>query len=218
VSMKNVILVGPPGSGKGTQAQRLIADLGLVQISTGDILRAAVKAGTELGQKAKDFMDAGQLVPDDLIIGLIRERMQADDVKSGVIFDGFPRTVPQAEALDALLDGMGEPISRVVAIDVPREVIRERITGRRSCRSCGAVFHVEFSPPAKDGVCDRCGATDIYQRDDDKPEKVDVRLDAYAAQTAQVIPYYEARQLVGHVDGNQSPNAVYEAVRGEVGS
>lgn len=216
MTKKNVILVGPPGSGKGTQAQRLIADLGLVQISTGDILRAAVKAGTELGRKAKDFMDAGQLVPDDLIIGLIRERMQEDDVKRGVILDGFPRTVPQAEALDALLNEMGEPLTRVVAIDVPREVIRERITGRRSCRNCGAVYHVKFSPPAKDGVCDRCGATELYQRDDDKPEKVDVRLDAYAAQTAQVIPYYEKRRLVGHVDGDQSPDAVYEAVRSEV--
>lgn len=216
MTKKNVILVGPPGSGKGTQAQRLIEDFGLVQISTGDILRAAVKAGTELGQQAKSYMDAGQLVPDELIIGLIRERMQKDDVKNGVILDGFPRTVPQAEALDALLDEMGEPLTRVVAIEVPRDVIRERITGRRSCRKCGAVYHVKFSPPSKDNVCDRCGSTEIYQRDDDKPEKVDVRLDAYEAQTAKVIPYYEKRRLVGHVDGHQSPDAVYEAVRSEV--
>ena len=212
----NIILLGPPGAGKGTQAARLVESRGMVQLSTGDMLREAKTSGTEMGLKVAEVMAKGQLVTDEIVIGLIREKLAAGG--TGFIFDGFPRTVPQAEALDALLDGMGEPISRVVAIDVPREVIRERITGRRSCRSCGAVFHVEFSPPAKDGVCDRCGATDIYQRDDDKPEKVDVRLDAYAAQTAQVIPYYEARQLVGHVDGNQSPNAVYEAVRGEVGS
>lgn len=214
--MKNIILVGAPGSGKGTQAQRLIADEGLVQISTGDILRAAVKAGTVLGCQAKSYMDAGQLVPDDLIIGLIRERMKADDVQQGVILDGFPRTVPQAEALDRLLEELGERIHRVVAIDVPREAIKRRITGRRSCRNCNAVYHVEFSPPKRDMVCDRCGAQDLYQRDDDTPQKVDVRLDAYEAQTAQVIPYYERQGLVRHVDGDRSPDEVYEALREEV--
>lgn len=213
---KNIILVGAPGSGKGTQAQKLITDFGLVQISTGDILRAAVKAGTELGAKAKGFMNAGKLVPDDLIIGLIRERMAEDDVKNGVILDGFPRTLPQAEALDGLLKELSEPLSKVVAIDVPREVIKERITGRRSCRNCGAVYHVKFSPPPQEGVCGRCGAADLYQRDDDREDKVDVRLDAYEAQTAQVIPYYADQGLVAHVDGNQSPDDVYGAVRREV--
>jgi adenylate kinase len=213
---RNIILVGAPGSGKGTQAQLLIRDLGLVQISTGDILRAAVKAGTELGQKAKGYMDAGQLVPDELIIGLIRERMAQDDVKSGVILDGFPRTLPQAEALDRLLEEVGEPLSRVIAIDVPVEVIKERITGRRSCRNCGAVYHVEFNPPPESGACGRCGASDLYQRDDDREDKVSVRLDAYAAQTEKVIPYYADQGLVAHVDGNQSPEDVYAAVRREV--
>jgi len=214
----NVVLVGAPGSGKGTQAQKLIADLGLVQISTGDILRSAVKAGTELGQRAKRYMDAGELVPDDLIIGLIRERMREDDVGNGVILDGFPRTVAQAEALDALLRDLGEPLTRVVAIDVPRDAIKRRITGRRSCRDCGAVYHVEFSPPATDGVCDRCGGTDLYQRDDDTEAKVDVRLDAYDRQTAQVIPYYEAQGLVGRVDGDRPPEDVYAEVRRMVAS
>lgn len=216
MSRKNVILVGAPGSGKGTQAQKLTAEFGLVQISTGDILRAAVKAGTPLGTQAKSYMDAGELVPDALIIDLIRDRMKQDDVQSGVILDGFPRTVPQAEALDSLLEEMGEPITRVLAIDVPRDVIEERITGRRSCRNCGAVYHVKFSPPSTEGVCDRCGSTDLYQRDDDKADKVGVRLDAYERQTAQVIPYYEQRGLVRHVDGNQSPDDVYQAVRNEV--
>jgi len=214
VTQANLILVGAPGSGKGTQAKRLVEELGVPQISTGDILRAAVRDKTELGNKAQGFMDSGKLVPDDLIIDLIRERMKQDDAQAGFILDGFPRTVPQAEALDALLEEAERPLAQVVALDVPREDIRDRITGRRSCANCGAVYHVSFSPPKQEGVCDRCGAAQLYQRDDDKPEKVDVRLDAYEAQTSLVIPFYEKQGIVRHVDGNRAPDVVFDDILG----
>ncbi len=213
MSAVRLVLVGAPGSGKGTQAQHLIRDMGLVQISTGDILRRAVRAGTELGEQAKTFMESGKLVPDELIIQLIEERLGYDDVSKGFILDGFPRTVAQAEALDELLGEHSTPLTRVLAIDVPRDVIAERITGRRTCGNCGAVYHAKYSPPQRDGICDRCGSTAIYQREDDQADKVSVRLDAYDRQTAQVIPYYENRGLVTHIDGDRSPEDVYEDVR-----
>jgi len=217
VSGKNLILVGAPGSGKGTQAKRLVERFGVPQVSTGDILRAAVRDGTELGKKAKGFMDKGQLVPDGLIIDLIHERLAQADAQAGFVLDGFPRTVPQAEALDALLEKTGRPLQRVVAIDVPRSAIVERITGRRSCANCGAVYHVRFNPLPHDGQCTTCGAKQIYQREDDTEAKVNVRLDAYEAQTAAVIPHYEAQGLVGRVDGDRAPDEVFEAIVQEVG-
>lgn len=209
----NTILVGAPGSGKGTQAKRIEADFSLPQISTGDMLRAARRAGTPLGKQAAEFMDAGKLVPDSLIIGLIEERLKEEDCKGGFVLDGFPRTLPQAEALSEMLDAAGLKIESVVVIDVPEEDIVGRITGRRSCKECGAVYHVSFSPPKVEGVCDNCGATALYQRSDDTEEKVRVRLKAYADQTAAVIPFYEGKGVVSRVNGAQKPAAVYEETK-----
>ena len=203
-----LILIGAPGSGKGTQAKRLIDRFGLVQISTGDILRAAVKAGTELGSQAKSFMDEGKLVPDDLIIGLIEERLTSSD---GWVLDGFPRTLAQAEALDAMLEKLGQKLTHVVVLDVPDEDIVERIVGRRSCPACGNVHHVTFSPPKVDGACDKCG-TELVQRTDDTEQKVRVRLAAYTAETEAVIPYYATRDLVHRLDGQKRPDEVHAAV------
>jgi adenylate kinase len=217
VSAKNLILVGAPGSGKGTQAKKLVQKYGVPQVSTGDILRAAVRDGTELGRKAKGFMDSGELVPDQLIIDLIHKRLAQPDAQPGFILDGFPRTVPQAEALDALLEETDRPLNRVVAIEVPRGAIVDRITGRRCCANCGTVYHVTFDPPPSDGSCRTCGSNQIYQRKDDTESKVNVRLDAYEAQTAAVIPYYEAQGLVRRVDGDRAPEAVFEAIVQEVG-
>jgi adenylate kinase len=216
VSTKNLILVGAPGSGKGTQAQRLVEKYGIPQISTGDMLRAAVRAGTQLGIEAKKFMDAGKLVPDDVIIGLIEERLKADDTRKGFVMDGFPRTVAQAEALDAMLRKTGTRIDRVVVIDVPDAAIIERITGRRSCKSCGAVYHVKFSPPKQAGICDKCRSDQLYQRSDDTEEAVRVRLKAFADQTEPVIGYYQrgGKQgpRVAKVDGARSPDDVFRSV------
>lgn len=214
----NLILVGAPGSGKGTQAQRLLEEHGLPQISTGDMLRQAQRDGTPLGLEAKGYMNAGQLVPDGLIVNLIKERLGQPDTKKGFVLDGFPRTVAQAEALDVMLKGTGTQLSAVVVIDVPDQAIVERITGRRSCKACGAVFHIQFSPPKKAGVCDRCGAEALYQREDDTEEKVRVRLKAFADQTSQVIPYYQAQGLVTRLNGLGSPDEVYAAIQRAVGA
>lgn len=212
----NLILVGAPGSGKGTQAALLIERRGLTQISTGDILRQAVKEGTELGMQAKRFMDAGELVPDGLIVGLIRERLAKGGLERGFVLDGFPRTLAQAEALSRMLSESKTSIHRVLVIDVPEEAIVERIVGRRSCTSCGNVHHVKFSPPKKDGICDRCGNA-LVQRADDQEDKVRVRLRAFAGQTAEVIPYYERQGLVARIDGQQAPDAVYKGIERVLG-
>lgn len=209
----NTILVGAPGSGKGTQAKRIEASFALPQISTGDMLRAARRAGTELGKQAAEFMDAGKLVPDSLIVGLIDERLKEKDTEGGFVLDGFPRTLAQAEALKATLDKAGLEITHVVVIDVPAEDIVGRITGRRSCKNCGAVFHVSFSPPKVDGVCDSCGKSELYQRSDDTEEKVRVRLDAYEAQTGEVIPFYEKLGVVTRIDGSRAPDIVFENIK-----
>jgi adenylate kinase len=204
---RNIILVGAPGSGKGTQAKLLLEKHGLPQLSTGDILRQAVKDGTELGRKAKGFMDAGRLVPDELMIGLIKERLVQPAYEDGWVLDGFPRTLAQAQALHATLDAVGKKVERVVVIDVPEEAIVERIAGRRSCTNDGSVFHVKFSPPKSTGVCDQCGAP-LVQRADDAEEKVRVRLKAFADQTSEVIPYYARQDLVRRVNGERAPEAV----------
>jgi len=196
----NLIFFGPPGAGKGTQAQRLVQDQAIPQISTGDILRAHRREGTELGRKAQGFMDEGLLVPDQLIIDMMGERLAQDDCKDGYILDGFPRTVPQAVALDSLLDTRGVKIDRVLFLNVPDTAIVARIIGRRACKSCGAAYHVDFRPPAENGICDACGG-ELYQRADDTEDKVLVRLGEYSKNTAPVADYYSSRGVVREING-----------------
>lgn len=195
-----IILLGPPGAGKGTQAKLLIERLQVPQISTGDMLRAAVKDGTPLGRQAKAFMDRGALVPDDVIIGLVRERLQNPDCTRGYILDGFPRTVAQAEALEKTLADLRLSLDHVLCLDVPSEDLVIRIAGRRTCRQCGAMSHVRFSPTKRDGICDACGG-ETYQRDDDREETVRRRLTVYADQTAPLVRFYEGRGLLRRVAG-----------------
>ncbi len=199
----NLVLLGPPGGGKGTQAKRLMDTFGLVQLSTGDMLRAAVSSGSEIGKKAKAVMDAGQLVSDDIVIAIIDERLDQADTQNGVIFDGFPRTVAQAEALDAMLVRKGRGLNAAIEVRVPDALLIERITGRYTCAKCGAGYHDKFQKPAKDGVCDKCGSTEFIRRADDNAETVTKRLDAYHAQTAPLLPYYEKKGILSVVDGTQ---------------
>jgi len=195
-----IILLGPPGAGKGTQAKLLIERLQIPQISTGDMLRAAVKDGTPLGRQAKAYMDCGTLVPDEVIIGLVRERLQAPDCARGYVLDGFPRTVAQAEALEKTLGELRLNLDHVLCLDVPSEDLVARIAGRRTCRQCGAMSHVRFSPTRQDGLCDACGG-ETYQRDDDREETVRRRLTVYAEQTAPLVRFYEGRGLLRRVAG-----------------
>jgi adenylate kinase len=197
----NLVLLGPPGAGKGTQAKRLQDQRGLVQLSTGDMLRAAVAAGTELGRKAKDIMERGELVPDDIVISLIAERMDADKGGTGFILDGFPRTIPQAEALDGLLAARGKKVDRVVVLDVDDDKLVERITGRFTCATCGEGYHDLYKRPKVEGVCDKCGGTEFKRRPDDTEEVVRSRLKAYHGQTEPLIGYYKAQGKVRAVDG-----------------
>jgi len=206
---KNLVFLGPPGAGKGTQAKRLSGDLGLMHISTGDILREAVKNQTPLGKKAKEYMDRGELVPDDLIIALIEEVMPPE---GGVIFDGFPRTIAQAEALEEMLNRKGLKLDAVVLFDVPDEVVVERLSGRRVCPSCGAVYHVKFSPPKEDEICDRCGAK-LVQREDDREEVVRNRLEVYRKQTAPLVEYYERKGILIRLDASKEIDEVYQELR-----
>lgn len=199
--MTNLILLGPPGAGKGTQAKRLEQKFNLVQLSTGDMLRAAVAAGTEVGLKAKAVMDAGGLVSDDIVIGIISDRLEEPDVQNGFILDGFPRTVAQAEALDRLLAEKGKQLHYVIELKVDDEALVGRISGRFSCTKCGASYHEEFNRPQKEGVCDICGATEFKKRADDNAEAVRSRLEAYHAQTAPLLPYYQSKGTLRSVDG-----------------
>lgn len=198
-----LILLGPPGAGKGTQAKMLTDHFGIPQIATGDILRAAVQTGTPLGLQAKGFMDAGALVPDEVVIGIVRERLQAADCAAGFILDGFPRTVPQADALQATLRALGRELDRVVSLTVDADALVERLTGRRTCRGCGRGFHVTFDPPRVDDRCDAC-AGELYQRDDDQEETIRRRLTVYAQQTAPLIDYYRGAGLLCELDGMQA--------------
>lgn len=207
----NIMLFGAPGAGKGTQAKFLIEKYDIPQISTGDILRAAIKAGTEMGLEAKKFMDEGKLVPDSTIIGIIRDRLAEEDCKDGFILDGFPRTIPQAEALEELMKNMEISLDRVISLNVPDELIVGRITGRRVCPKCGASFHMEFNPPKVKGICDYCGDK-LVQRKDDTAETVVSRLDAYHTQTAPLFDFYTERGIMVEVDGTKEVSEVKEDI------
>jgi len=207
----NLILLGPPGAGKGTQAQRMVERYRVPQISTGDILRSAVKESTPLGTKAKGFMDQGQLVPDEIVIGIIEERLKGKDCNAGFILDGFPRTIPQAEALQPILSKLGKKIDHVINIEVDSEELVRRLTGRRTCKNCGAMFHVIFQPPKKEGVCDRCGGT-LYQRADDNEEAIRTRLKEYEKQTAPLIQYYQGKKTLRSIQGVGGPDQIFEQI------
>jgi adenylate kinase len=196
----NLILLGPPGAGKGTQAKMLIKKYSIPQISTGDILRAAVKAETPMGVKAKSFMDAGALVPDDVVVGIVDERLKHDDCRSGYILDGFPRTVAQAESLTKTLQSAKSDIDHVLSLTVIPDELVGRITGRRTCRACGAGYHIKYDPPKQDGVCGQCGG-ELFQRDDDREETMRHRLEVYEQQTSPLIEYYADRKLLRSIDG-----------------
>ncbi len=212
-----LILFGPPGAGKGTQARRLQETHGIVQLSTGDMLRAEVDSGSELGLQAKEIMEAGQLVPDDLIIAMISSRIDQEDCKDGFILDGFPRTKPQAEALDSMLTEKGLDIDHVIEIKVDDDAMVKRITGRFSCAECGAGYHDEFQKPEKDGICNQCGGTEFTRRADDNAETVTARLRAYHDQTSPIFSYYKEKGLMEEVDGMAEIDAVTEQMNALLG-
>jgi adenylate kinase len=212
VSELNLILFGPPGAGKGTQAERLRVDFQLPFISTGEMLRANVKEGTELGQEAKRYMDAGELVPDELIVKMAAARLQEPDAEDGFILDGFPRTLAQAKALDKQLSDLGRRITAALLIDVPDEDVIRRLSGRRVCVKAGHNYHLEFDPPKHEGVCDQDGSR-LIQRDDDKPEVIKNRLRVYHEQTAPLIDYYDEQGLMRRIDGTRPPAEVHDHIR-----
>ncbi|MCL5736399.1 MAG: adenylate kinase [Actinobacteria bacterium] len=216
MSQFDLILLGPPGAGKGTQASRIAADYRIPHVSTGDILRAAVKNQTQMGLEGKKYMDAGELVPDAVVIGIVRERLQEPDTAKGFLMDGFPRTIPQAQALDAALDDLGRAITKTIVILVDEEDLVKRLTGRRICRVCQAPFHVNFNPPREEGVCDKCRG-ELYQRDDDAEATVRNRLEVYRSQTEPLIDYYDRAGVVARIDGAQSPDEVYASIREVLG-
>ena len=209
----NIILLGPPGAGKGTQAQRLQADLGMIQLSTGDMLRAAVKSGTALGQRAKGIMEQGKLVPDELVVGLIEDRIGRPDCAPGFILDVFPRTEAQASALDTMLARSGKKLDRVIEMDVNEKALIQRVVGRFTCARCGAGYHDQFKPPKTPGVCDVCGSRDFSRRPDDNAETMKTRMAAYRAQTEPLLPYYRARGILRKVDGMSAMDEVYGQIR-----
>lgn len=213
----NLIFFGPPGAGKGTQAKKLVTDLQLLHLSTGDMLREAIRQGTELGKQAKPLMDAGKLVPDELVIGIVRERLSKPDAKNGFILDGFPRTIPQAEALERALADVGQKVDHVISLEVPEAELVERLSGRRSCPKCGAVYHVVSSPPKQAGICDKDGS-ELIQRDDDREDKVQHRLHVYSDQTSPLKAWYEKRGVLRSIPGVGSPDGIYAAIRKSIGA
>jgi adenylate kinase len=208
----DLILFGPPGAGQGTQAKKLVGELGVPQVSTGDILRDHARRGTELGQKAKPLMDAGKLVPDEIMIPLVDGRLKEPDCAKGFILDGYPRTIPQGEAVDRSLQSMGRKIGLVISLEVPDQVIVERVSGRRSCPKDGSVYHVVSNPPKRPGFCDQCDSG-LVQRDDDKAEKVTSRLQAFHQQTAPLKALYQDRGLLRRIEGVGSPDGIFAEIR-----
>lgn len=211
-----IIMLGAPGAGKGTQAKKIAEKYAIPHISTGDIFRSNIKNGTELGKKAKEYMDKGLLVPDELTCDLVVDRIAQDDAKNGYVLDGFPRTIPQAEALTEALKKRGEAIDYAIDIEVPDANIVKRMGGRRACLTCGATYHVEFNPPKKEGVCDTCGG-ELVLRDDDKPETVQNRLDVYHKQTQPLIDYYKAAGVLFEVDGTKDIEDIFAAICNKLG-
>ncbi|MFB6366597.1 adenylate kinase [Paenibacillus elgii] len=203
----NVIFMGPPGAGKGTQAERIVNEFQIPHISTGDAFRLAMKQETPLGLEAKKYVDQGLLVPDEITIGIVRERLQQPDCSKGFLLDGFPRTISQAEALDEIVATMGKTIEHVINLKVDRDLLLARLTGRRICKSCGATYHVLFNPPAREHVCDKC-SSELYQRSDDTEEKVGTRLDEYTNKTAPLLEYYRNKGILREVNGEQEINTV----------
>ena len=206
-----LILLGPPGAGKGTQASDIVKRYEIPHISTGDIFRANIKMGTELGKKAKEYMDKGLLVPDDLVVSIVKDRLMEEDCKEGFLLDGFPRTVNQGEALDVELERMDLKLDRVINIDVENEVLIKRAIGRRICKDCGATYHIDFNAPKEEGICDLCGG-ELFQRDDDKKETVEKRIEVYQKQTKPLIDYYTQKGLILNVDGSKRIDAVFEEI------
>lgn len=207
----NLVLMGLPGAGKGTQAEKIVEKYGVPHISTGDMFRAAMKDETELGLQAKSFMDKGELVPDEVTIGIVKERLSKEDCANGFLLDGFPRTVAQAEALDDMLSSLGRKIDYVINVDVDKNILMARLTGRRICKNCGATYHLEFNPPAKEDTCDRCGG-ELYQRADDNAETVQNRLDVNVKQTAPLLAFYTEKGSLKNINGQQEIGAVFNDI------
>ncbi|MFZ0444293.1 MAG: adenylate kinase [Bacillus sp. (in: firmicutes)] len=205
----NLVLMGLPGAGKGTQAEKIVEKYGIPHISTGDMFRAAIKESTDLGLQAKSFMDQGNLVPDEVTIGIVRERLSKEDCAEGFLLDGFPRTVAQAEALENILSDLNKKIDYVINIDVDQEFLMERLTGRRICKSCGSTYHLVFNPPTKDDICDRCGG-ELYQRADDNAETVQNRLEVNQKQTKPLLDFYEGKGYLRNINGQQDIRKVFD--------
>lgn len=206
------IFLGPPGSGKGTQAKKIEAGLNMPQLSTGDMLRSAIKKGTKLGMEAKAFMDRGELVPDQVVTGLIDERIRNPDCKPGFILDGFPRTIPQADSLAQMLAKHGRKVDQVLLFDIADDEVVRRLSKRRTCSSCGAVFHLEFSPPKQEGVCDQCGKTALVQRDDDTESVIRKRLEVYHRQTSPLVDYYTKNGNLRKLDAAEDPQSIQKTI------
>ena len=210
------VLLGPPGAGKGTQAVRLVEKYGIPQISTGDIFRKNIKEGTELGKKAQEYMNSGQLVPDELVVDLVKDRVQQDDCKNGYLLDGFPRTIFQAEQLDKFLAEQGQKLDAVINFEVGYETLMKRLTGRRLCKECGASYHIVFSPPKAEGRCDKCGG-ELEQRKDDTRETAEERIRVYEESTAPLIGYYTGTGMIRNFDAEKTPSEVFEDIVNVIG-